>query len=122
VVGLLLIANTINIGVDLGAMAAALKLLVPVPSPIYIAGFTIITAVLQIFVRYSRYVSILRWLTISLFAYVATEFVAGIHWMSMIEQIFWPKLHFNSGYLTVVVAIFGPQSAPTYFLASRRGG
>jgi NRAMP (natural resistance-associated macrophage protein)-like metal ion transporter len=115
VVGLLLIANTINIGADLGAMAAALKLLVPAPAPIYVAGFTIITATLQIFVRYSRYVSILKWLTISLFAYVATAFVAGVHWISMIEQIFWPKLHFNSGYLTVVVAIFGTTISPYLF-------
>jgi NRAMP (natural resistance-associated macrophage protein)-like metal ion transporter len=115
VVGLLLIANTINIGADLGAMAAALKLLVPAPLPIYVAGFTIITAVLQIFVRYSRYVSFLKWLTISLFAYVATAFVAGVHWTSLAEQIFLPKLHFNSGYLTVVVAIFGTTISPYLF-------
>src|SRR5471032_451948 len=71
-VGLLLIANTINIGADLGAMAAALRLLLPAPTVLYVAGFAVLTVLLEIFMRYSRYASILRWLTLSLFAYVAT--------------------------------------------------
>src|SRR5471032_1348246 len=71
-VGLLIIANTINIGADLGAMAAALRLLLPAPTVLYVAGFAVLTVLLEIFMRYSRYASILRWLTLSLFAYVAT--------------------------------------------------
>src|ERR1700761_7836066 len=73
-VGLLMIANTINLGADLGAMAAALKLLLPGPLALYIAAFGILSILLEVFVRYSRYVSILKWLSLSLFAYVATVF------------------------------------------------
>ena len=73
-VGLLVVANTINIGADLGAMAAALHLLVNGPMLIYVAGFAIVSVLLEVFVRYSRYASVLRWLSLSLFAYVATAF------------------------------------------------
>ena len=58
IVSLLLVANTINIGADLGAMAAAVKLLVPLPMPIGIAAFAIISVLLEVFVRYARYVSV----------------------------------------------------------------
>src|SRR5450432_304160 len=60
-VGLLVVANTINIGADIGAMAAALHLLVDGPMLLYVIGFSIITVLLEVFVRYSRYVSVLRW-------------------------------------------------------------
>src|ERR1700678_4476788 len=74
-IGLLVVANTINIGADLVAMAAALRLLVQGPMLVYVVLFGFITVVLEIFVRYSRYVSVLRWLTLSLFAYVGVVFV-----------------------------------------------
>jgi NRAMP (natural resistance-associated macrophage protein)-like metal ion transporter len=115
IVALLLVANTINIGADLGAMAAALKLLVPVPMPIAVAGFTIVSVLLEVFVRYSRYVSVLKWLTISLFAYVATVFIAGVPWGQAARGIFLPGLHFDSGYLTVIVAVLGTTISPYLF-------
>jgi NRAMP (natural resistance-associated macrophage protein)-like metal ion transporter len=70
-VGLLVVANTINLGADLGAMAAALHLLIDGPMLIYVAGFAVVTVLAEVFIRYSRYASVLRWLTLSLFAYVA---------------------------------------------------
>ena len=69
-VALLVVANTINIGADLGAMGAALRLLIAGPTLLYVAGFAIVTVLLEVFVRYSRYAAVLRWLTLSLFAYV----------------------------------------------------
>lgn len=72
VVVLLLIANTINIGADLGAMGDALKLIIGGPHLLYVVGFGAISVVLQVFLKYSRYVSVLKWLTISLFAYFGT--------------------------------------------------
>jgi NRAMP (natural resistance-associated macrophage protein)-like metal ion transporter len=87
IVSLLLVANIINLGADLGAMAAAVKLLIPVPAPLGVAGFGILTILLETFVRYSRYVSVLKWLTISLFAYVATVFIVGVPWPHAIMQI-----------------------------------
>ena len=107
VIALLLIANTINIGADLGAMAAALKLLIDGPQLLYVTAFAIVTVLLEIFVRYSRYVSVLKWLTISLFAYAATVFVVGVPWLTVAEDLVMPKIQFDGGYLTVVVAILG---------------
>jgi NRAMP (natural resistance-associated macrophage protein)-like metal ion transporter len=115
IVALLLGANTINIGADLGAMAAALKLLVPVPMPLAVAGFTLISVILEVFVRYTRYVSVLRWLTLSLFAYVATVFVSGVPWGHALSGILLPHLRLRADYLTVIVAVLGTTISPYLF-------
>ena len=114
-VGLLVIANTINIGADLGAMAAALGLLMPGQQPLFIAGFGIFTIVLEIFMRYSRYASVLRWLTLSLFAYVATVFVVGVPWLTVAKSLVWPHIQLSSDYITVLVAVFGTTISPYLF-------
>jgi NRAMP (natural resistance-associated macrophage protein)-like metal ion transporter len=114
-VGLLLIANTINIGADLGAMAAALGLLVPGPAVLYIGAFAIVTVLLEVFVSYARYASVLRWLTLSLFAYVATVFVVGVPWLTVARYLVLPHLEFTGAYLTVVVAVFGTTISPYLF-------
>src|SRR5712692_6908113 len=69
VVALLLVANTINIGADLGAMADALRLLIGGPSLIYVIAFGALCALLQVFMAYARYVAVLKWFTLALFAY-----------------------------------------------------
>jgi len=114
-VGLLVVANTINLGADLGAMAAALRLLVDGPMLLYIAGFAIVTVLLEVFVRYSRYVSVLRWLSLSLFAYVATVFVVGVPWLTVARNLVLPPISLSGGYLTVVVAVFGTTISPYLF-------
>src|SRR5208282_4070403 len=114
-VGLLLIANTINLGADLGAMAAALRLLIPGPAFVYIGGFAIVTVVLEVFTRYASFASVLRWLTLSLFAYVATVFVVGVPWLTVARYLVLPHLEFSGAYLTVVVAVFGTTISPYLF-------
>jgi NRAMP (natural resistance-associated macrophage protein)-like metal ion transporter len=114
-VGLLVVANTINIGADLGAMAAALHLLVPGPTVLYLAAFAVVTVVLEIFVRYSRYASVLRWLTLSLFAYVGVVFAVGVPWLSVARDLVLPHIEFSGSYLTVVVAVFGTTISPYLF-------
>ena len=115
VVGLLLVANTINLGADLGAMAAALKLLIGGPSLLYVAGFGGASVLLEVFVRYSRYVSILKWLTLSLFAYVATLFAVHVNWADVGYHLFVPEILLKGSYLTVVVAVFGTTISPYLF-------
>jgi NRAMP (natural resistance-associated macrophage protein)-like metal ion transporter len=115
IVALLLGANTINLGADLGAMAAALKLLLPVRMPIAVAGFALVSVILQVFVRYTHYVSVLKWLTLSLFAYVATVFVAGVPWGHAASGILFPHLKFSGDYLTVIVAVLGTTISPYLF-------
>ena len=114
-VSLLLIANTINIGADLGAMAAALNLLVGGPTLLYVAAFGIVSVLLEVFVRYSRYVSVLKWLTLSLFAYVGTAFIVDVPWSTVAESIAIPKITLDVGYLTVVVAVLGTTISPYLF-------
>ena len=115
IVSLLLIANTINIGADLGAMAAALKLVIGGPSGLYLAIFAIASVLLEVFVRYARYVSILKWLTISLFAYVGVAFVIHMPWLVVLHHLVAPKLSLKADYLTVVVAILGTTISPYLF-------
>ena len=119
-VGLLVVANTINIGADLGAMAAALHLLIDGPMLVYVAGFAVVTILAEVFISYSRYASVLRWLTLSLFAYVATVFVVGVPWLNVVRNLVLPHINFSGAYLTVVVAVFGTTISPyLFFLASR---
>ena len=114
-VGLLLLANIINIGADLGAMGAALKLLVAGPLLVYVAGFGLLSVVLEVFLRYARYVSVLKWLTLSLFAYVATVFVVGVPWGTVFGHLLVPHISLRADYLTVVVAVFGTTISPYLF-------
>jgi NRAMP (natural resistance-associated macrophage protein)-like metal ion transporter len=114
-VTLLVIANTLNIGADLGAMAAALRLLIDGPTVLYVVAFAVFSALLQIFVCYSRYVTILKWLTLSLFAYVATAFYVGMPWREVWPQLVLPHLTFDSDHITSIVAVFGTTISPYLF-------
>lgn len=114
-IALLLVANTINIGADLGAMAAALALIVPGPQFLYVAVFAIVTALVEIFMRYSRYSSVLRWLTLSLFAYVATVFVVNVPWGEVAANLVLPRAGLTGDAFTVVVAVFGTTISPYLF-------
>lgn len=114
-VGLLLIANTINLGADLGAMAAALRLVIGGPQLLYVAAFAIGSTLLEIFARYSRYVSVLKWLTLALFSYVAVAFVVHIPWASVAYRLVAPHLEWSSNYITTLVAILGTTISPYLF-------
>jgi NRAMP (natural resistance-associated macrophage protein)-like metal ion transporter len=113
-VGLLLVANTINLGADLGAMGAALKLLIGGPMLIYIVLFGIVSVLLEVFARYSRYVSILKWLSLSLFAYVATVLVVQVSWRDVLFGLV-PHITLDGKYITMVVAILGTTISPYLF-------
>jgi NRAMP (natural resistance-associated macrophage protein)-like metal ion transporter len=115
VLALLIIANVINIGADLGAMAAALKLQIDGPLLVYVALFAVVTVLLETFLRYSRYVSVLKWLTLSLFAYVGTVFVVGVPWGTVAWHMVVPHISLSADYVTVVVAMFGTTISPYLF-------
>ena len=114
-IALLLVANIINIGADLGAMAAALRLLVDGPQLIFVAAFAVVTVLFEVFMRYSRYASVLRWLTISLLAYVATVFAVGVPWLTVAQNLIVPHIKLSGDYLAIVVAIFGTTISPYLF-------
>ncbi|MDB5395011.1 MAG: Mn2+/Fe2+ transporter [Rhodospirillales bacterium] len=113
-VGLLLLANTINLGADLGAMGAALNLLIGGPLLFYVVLFGAISVLLEVFARYSRYVSMLKWLSLSLFAYVATVFIVDVSWRDVLAGLV-PHITPNPKYITMVVAILGTTISPYLF-------
>jgi NRAMP (natural resistance-associated macrophage protein)-like metal ion transporter len=114
-VGLLFIANTINIGADLSAMGAAAKLLVGGGEHIFTFLFAIGSLTLQVFIPYHRYVSYLKWLTLALFAYVAVIFTVHIDWGEVAFRTIMPQIELNSATMTLVVAIFGTTISPYLF-------
>ena len=115
VVALLFIANTINIGADLGAMADASKLLIGGHSIVYVLLFGVTSVVAQIFLDYKRYVSVLKWLTLSLFAYVAALAFAKVSWGEALAGILVPRLTWSADYFTTIVAILGTTISPYLF-------
>lgn len=115
IVFLLLTANTINIGADLGAMADALRLIAGGPQLLYVVLFAGMSVVLQIFLKYSRYVSILKWLTVSLFAYFGTILFVHVPWAEVARGLFIPTLSPDPQFWTTVVAIFGTTISPYLF-------
>lgn len=114
-VGLLLIANTINIAADIGAMAAALKLLIGGPTHWYAIAFAMVSLVLQIFIPFPRYAPILKILTLSLFAYVATVFAVNVLWGEVFYRTIMPSISFKADYVMAVVAVFGTTISPYLF-------
>lgn len=114
-VGLLAVANIINIGADLGAMADAAALVFGGPIHLYLLGFALFCALTEVFTQYKRYVRLLRWLTVALLAYVATLFMVRIPWGAVLPRLFVPDFEWNAASLTMVVAIFGTTISPYLF-------
>src|SRR5262245_38838001 len=115
IVVLLFVANTINIGADLGAMADALRLLIGGPALIYVILFGCICAVLQIFMTYRRYVTVLKWLTLALFTYFGTVLTVQIPWGEAALGLFVPTFLADASFWTTVVAVLGTTISPYLF-------
>ena len=115
VVALLFIANTINIGADLGAMADATRLLIGGPGVFYVLLFGVTSVAAQIFLDYRRYVSVLKWLTLSLFAYVGALAFAKVSWSEALAGALIPRIAWNADYFTTIVAILGTTISPYLF-------
>ncbi len=115
IVALLLAANIINLGADLGAMGEALRLLIGGPLRLYVVAFAVGCALLEIFVRYERYVSILKWTSVSLFAYVATALVVDVPWARVAYNLVVPTLSWDKDYIVAIVAVLGTTITPYCF-------
>jgi len=114
-ISLLLIANTINAGTDIGAIAAAINLLVPIPAVVLVLPIAVAIMVLQIWGTYNLILKIFKWLTLTLFAYVIAAFLARPHWSEVLKATFIPTLRFDNQYLTTLVAILGTTISPYLF-------
>jgi len=114
-IGLLLAANTINIGADLAAMGAAVELVVGGPGHVYTFVLAVASLLAVVFVPYHRYVGFLKWTTFSLFAYVGVVFAVHIDWRSVAIGAVLPRFALNGETLTLIVAIFGTTISPYLF-------
>jgi Mn2+/Fe2+ NRAMP family transporter len=112
IVAFLVIANIINLGADIGAMGAAVNLLVGGPAHLYCVLFALISVVLQIRIPYQTYSGILKWMTLSLFTYVGTIFVVQINWPEVIRGTFLPTISFKGDYLAALIAVLGTTISP----------
>lgn len=111
-VSLLLIANTINIGADLGAMAASLEMVFKIPFLFWLIAITILTVSLEVFISYKQYAKFLKWLTLSLFSYILVAFVVKQDWLAILQSIIIPRISFEKAYLLNIVAILGTTISP----------
>ncbi len=114
-VSLLFMANTINLGADLGAMAASCRLLLGLPFLAWLVVITIVSVALEIFVNYRHYALVLRYLTLSLLAYALAFIMTQKDWSQVLRHTLIPTIQLNRDYLLNIVAILGTTISPYLF-------
>jgi NRAMP (natural resistance-associated macrophage protein)-like metal ion transporter len=114
-VSLTVVANVFNIGADLRSMAAATRLLVPVPELLLAIGFALVIVALELLLPYHRYSRILRWLALSLVAYVVVVVIVDVDWSSVVDHLLVPQLPDGAQGLTALLAVFGTTVSPYLF-------
>lgn len=112
---LLIIANVINIGADLGAMAASLEMIIGLNFYLSVLIFAFISIIFEVFIGYHIYVKILKWLTVSVFAYIFTGIIIRPDWTAVFRNLIIPYFSFDKEYLFAVVAVFGTTITPYLF-------
>jgi NRAMP (natural resistance-associated macrophage protein)-like metal ion transporter len=116
VVGLVVIANTINIGADLGAMAAGAQLLFHASFILLTLSFTVIILLVEIFTNYKRYAKILKWLAVTLLAYPITLFIVKQPWETVLKNTFIPHFEFSFAFLFIITGVLGTTISPYMFI------
>ncbi|MBI4029448.1 MAG: Nramp family divalent metal transporter [Candidatus Blackburnbacteria bacterium] len=112
---LVLIANTINIGADLGAMAAATQLLIPVNFTLLVVAFTVLVLILEIFTSYKVYAQVLKWLALALLSYPVTVFMVNQPWNTLLRATFLPHFELNFAFLFIITGVLGTTISPYMF-------
>lgn len=114
-VTLVAVANTFNIGADIASMAAAAGLLVPVPQTLAAVAFALVMIVLEVTVPYHRYARVLRWLALSLLAYVGVLAVVHVDWTAVLAHTLVPRFHADRAGVAALLAVFGTTISPYLF-------
>lgn len=115
VVFLVVIANAINIGADIGAVASALRLIIDVPFALVAVLASVTIIFLEIYISYKKYVNILKWLALALLAYPVTAIMIQAPWGEIFTATFLPEIHFNFEYFFIITAVFGTTITPYMF-------
>ena len=114
-VGLLLLANVINLGADIGAMGSALRMLLGGPAHFYVLAFGVVSVLAAIMIPYEQYAKVLKWSALVLFVYVGTALFVHIPLKPALLGTFIPKLTFSNDYVTALTAVFGTTISPYLF-------
>lgn len=114
------IANVFNLGVDIGAMGAALQLLLPGKISLFIVMFGGTSLIGVLFIPYSTYVKYLKWLTVSLFAYVGVVFFVHVPWIAVLHATLIPRIQLTKEYLRALIAVLGTTISPYLFFGRLR--
>lgn len=112
---LVVVANTINIGADIGAVAAAAQLIIPVNFVILTLGFTALILILEIFTSYKVYSRILKWLALALLSYPVTVFIISQPWWTIISATFLPHVELNFEFFFIITGVLGTTISPYMF-------
>jgi NRAMP (natural resistance-associated macrophage protein)-like metal ion transporter len=112
---LLVLANTINLGADLGAMAAAAQLLATLPFVVLVIAFAVGVVAVETFTSYRAYARILKWLTVALLAYPITVFVVHEPWSQILRATFVPQLQLTPAFLFIITGVLGTTITPYMF-------
>jgi NRAMP (natural resistance-associated macrophage protein)-like metal ion transporter len=108
-------ANSFNIGADLGSMAAATRLLVPIPQIVLVVAFASAMAFLEIAIPYRQYSKVLRWLCLSILSYVLVLFIVNVSWHDVLRNLLVPSFSFKRAEIAAVIAVFGTTISPYLF-------
>jgi NRAMP (natural resistance-associated macrophage protein)-like metal ion transporter len=112
---LVLVANTINIGADIGAVAAAAQLVAPAPFFFYAAATTVLVVTLEVWVTYKTYAKILKWLALALLSYPATTFIIAQPWGEIFRATVVPHVEFTAAFFFIITGVFGTTISPYMF-------
>ncbi len=115
VVLLVLIANTINIGADIGAMAAATQLIIPINFVILTLAFTVSMLLLEIFTSYKTYAKILKWLVLTLVSYPITVFIVQQPWITILKATLIPHIELSFNFFFIITGVLGTTISPYMF-------
>lgn len=114
-ISLLLITNIINIGADLGAMASAVQLILPIPFTVSLIFLTCVTILAEVFIPYPKYVSFLKYLAITVFAYILAAFAIHQDWHQIALATLIPHMEWNPSYILNLTAMLGTTISPYLF-------
>lgn len=113
---LVVVANTVNIAADIASMAAAIRLLIPVPQIVGVVVLTVAIGATEILIPYHRYTKVLRWLCLSLLAYVAVLFTLQVSWSDVWHAVIAPEIAWNRTTIAAVIALAGTTISPYLFV------
>jgi NRAMP (natural resistance-associated macrophage protein)-like metal ion transporter len=116
VVGFVAIANTINIGADIGAVAEATRLIAPIPFMLIAVFAAVVIVLLEVFVSYEKYARILKWFALALLSYPITTFIIHVPWGEVLRATLIPHIQFDVAFLFIITGVFGTSISPYMFI------